>query len=180
MAVSASRIIIGLNYGTTYSSVSLATVAHNQHDINLNNDDEDVIGLGGIRDVLSWPGLAGTAAPKAPSVISYDTAEDKDRPHELDLGLKVLDVMADLDLICHLGCSHKPQEWTDSAISMTFRAITASGFSKNYFPRFNNIILVSEPEAAALFVIKSIQQVGDRLSLRVSFLVFKTEEGADA
>jgi hypothetical protein len=33
-----------------------------------------------------------------------------------------------------------------------------AGFSKQYFPRLNEIILVSEPEAAALSVLKSVQE----------------------
>lgn len=59
------------------------------------------------------------------------------------------------------------QEWSDSAKAKTFRAITRAGFNKKYFPNLNEIILANEPEAASLFVLKSIQQDEENTLLKV-------------
>lgn len=46
--------------------------------------------------------------------------------------------------------------WSEQAQNLTFRAITQAGFSSRYFKGFQGIYLASEPEAAALYTLKSL------------------------
>ncbi|EXJ65941.1 uncharacterized protein A1O5_10917 [Cladophialophora psammophila CBS 110553] len=152
-------------------------VGNNQHNINLNNDD-DAIGLG-IQDVLSgrdresqWGYEISERAIKI--IWTKLEHEEQDRPRELDLPLKALDGMANLDLSEIDGISglsaypakEPVQIVTDYRSRMTLSNMS-NCFNKRYLPKLNNIILVSEAEAAARFVIKSTQQVGDLLALRI-------------
>ena len=145
MAVPENRIIIGLDYGTTFSGglkqcpihasiltdtgVAYALVGRNQHDIDVNARAADRAGAN-IIDVTSW---TRGGAPKVPSIISYSPAEgreaqwgyetsntavemvwtkleleEQDRLEELDLVLKALDGMANLDLSRIVGSRGLP------------------------------------------------------------------------
>ncbi|KAH6663361.1 hypothetical protein B0J14DRAFT_609302 [Halenospora varia] len=44
-----------------------------------------------------------------------------------------------------------PAEWSYRAKNSTFRALTRAGFSKKNFPELQDMILISEPEAAAIY-----------------------------
>ncbi|ETI21666.1 hypothetical protein G647_08013 [Cladophialophora carrionii CBS 160.54] len=233
MALPENRLIIGLDYGTTHSGISYALVGRDQHRINANALHDDQRGAE-ILNVTSW---SRTNTPKVPSIISYSPAdgheaqwgaeisrtgiemiwtklqlEEQHRLDELDLLLKALDGMANLNLNAIVGnrglpsypakepvgivtdylsrlrahfvekeltgdhgtigvhLLHRtpvdivltcPIEWSDSAKAKTFQAITRAGFDKKYFPKLNEIILASEPEASVLFVLKSIQHEDD-------------------
>ncbi|OCT45382.1 Hsp70 family protein [Cladophialophora carrionii] len=218
MALPENRLIIGLDYGTTHSGISYALVGRDQDRINGNARHDDQPGTV-IHNVTSW---SRKNAPKVPSIISYSPAdaheaqwgteisrtgiemiwtklqlEEQHRLDELDLLLKALDGMANLNLNPIVGNRGLPSypakepvgivtdylsrlrahfvekeltvdivltcpiEWSDSAKAKTFQAITRAGFDKKYFPKLNEIILASEPEAAVLFVLKSIQHEDD-------------------
>ncbi|EXJ56124.1 hypothetical protein A1O7_09055 [Cladophialophora yegresii CBS 114405] len=249
MSLAGNRLIIGLDYGTTHSGISYALVGRDQHVINANASRNDQPGAN-IINVTSW---SRTNAPKIPSVISYAPAdgheaqwgaetsrtgiemiwtklqlEEQDRLDELDLLLKALDGMANLNLNAIVGsrglpsypakepvgivtdylsrlCAHFvdkeltgghgriglhllrrtpvdivltcPIEWSDSAKAQTFHAITRAGFDKKYFPRLNEIILASEPEAAVLFVLKSIQHEDDAAPVKVGDCIVHCDAG---
>lgn len=237
MAVPGDRIVIALDYGTTYTGIAFAVVRSNQQP-NVNAITRDAISGGSIIDVVSW---AKGGHPKVPSEIAYAPSaaynaqwgydigagvfklcrtklelEQQDRLEELDLILKALDGMKNLDidhivkskglpayptktptdiitdylsmvrehiitedLIPALGAVFErdpidlvltcPTIWSESAKNETFRAVTKAGFNNRYFKNLNKIVLVSEAEAAALFVLRSLQvedgeevvQVGD-------------------
>ena len=50
--------------------------------------------------------------------------------------------------------------WSDQAKDRTFRAISQAGFGKKPSPRLQDVILVSEPEAAALYTVKTLRAQG--------------------
>jgi len=47
--------------------------------------------------------------------------------------------------------------WSKEARNLTFRAAVEAGFSKRYFKGFRAAYLITEPEAAALYTIKTMQ-----------------------
>ena len=61
-----------------------------------------------------------------------------------------------------------PAEWPDSAINCSYRSMTQAGFDRSNFPTLENIFIVSEPEAAAQYVVKFLQQQQRAHNLRVN------------
>ena len=50
------------------------------------------------------------------------------------------------------------QRWSYEAKNSTFRAIRAAGFNENNFPLLRNYMLVTEPEAAAVYTAHYMRQ----------------------
>jgi hypothetical protein len=46
------------------------------------------------------------------------------------------------------------KSWSDEAKNLTFRALIKAGFSQRYFKNLKGTLLISEPEAAALYCAK--------------------------
>ena len=64
--------------------------------------------------------------------------------------------------------------WQDSSMNRSFQAVAQAGFNKSNFPTLRKIFMVSEPESAAFYIMKSLQdRVGDELRI-----VHKTLEPA--
>lgn len=56
-----------------------------------------------------------------------------------------------------------PAIWSNKAKNRTFQAISRAGFDKTNFPRLQDVFLVAEPEAAALYTIKTQFEIeGDK------------------
>jgi hypothetical protein len=50
------------------------------------------------------------------------------------------------------------QIWTEEARNRMYRAVISAGFTKQKFRSVRKVVLVSEPEAAALYNIKALTQ----------------------
>ncbi len=62
-------------------------------------------------------------------------------------------------------------------MNSTFRAMTNAGFNRESFPKLNEVILVTEPEAAAIYTARYVKEVltgTDRL--KVSSLIMNEEK----
>jgi hypothetical protein len=46
--------------------------------------------------------------------------------------------------------------WSDEARNLTFQAVNKAGFTSKYFRGLRDLIFITEPEAAALYSIKSL------------------------
>lgn len=60
------------------------------------------------------------------------------------------------------------QKWTYQARNATYHAIKGAGFNEQTFQKLNSIVMVSEPEAAALHVVKSMRDEYQQHFLKVS------------
>jgi len=60
-----------------------------------------------------------------------------------------------------------PQSWSDDAVNLTFRAISKAGFSKEHFKGLENTVLMSEPEAAALYSLRKRMEDERKAIIRV-------------
>ncbi|KAK4962668.1 hypothetical protein LTR10_000295 [Elasticomyces elasticus] len=49
-----------------------------------------------------------------------------------------------------------PVDWSYEATNATFQALRAAGFTRAYFPTLEDMILVSEPEAASYFTVRDL------------------------
>ncbi|KAE8452931.1 hypothetical protein EG329_013203 [Mollisiaceae sp. DMI_Dod_QoI] len=208
------RLVIAIDYGTTYTGVAFATPVGNRADL-----DE-------IEIIHDW-GLRMSNRDKIPSVISYslcgpeqeqqwgtDLSSDaiamvhtklqldvNEPSGELDLILQALDGMRNLDIqyiidskgvinyphegpeeivedylkniwrcvlnsIAHFTVAWRmaipvdivvtiPARWGFRAKNSTFRAIKGAGFDTTTFPQLRDLLLVSEPEAAAVYTARS-------------------------
>lgn len=58
--------------------------------------------------------------------------------------------------------------WSDLAKNRTFRAISKAGFDESNFKRLREVIMVSEPEAAALYTLKDLRTQDGEESINVS------------
>jgi hypothetical protein len=58
--------------------------------------------------------------------------------------------------------------WSDLAKNRTFRAISKAGFDESNFRRLRDVIMVSEPEAAALYTLKDLREQDGEESINVS------------
>jgi hypothetical protein len=59
------------------------------------------------------------------------------------------------------------QEWGYRAKNSTFRALTRAGFNKETFPQLRQILLVTEPEAAAIYTARFLKELNGADFLRV-------------
>ncbi|KAL5328743.1 hypothetical protein ACEPPN_002247 [Leptodophora sp. 'Broadleaf-Isolate-01'] len=62
-----------------------------------------------------------------------------------------------------------PAEWDYRAKNSIFRALTKAGLSRENFPLLDEMILVSEPEAAAIYTARYLKEVNGQYLLRVMF-----------
>jgi hypothetical protein len=60
------------------------------------------------------------------------------------------------------------QGWGYRAKNAMFRALTRAGFNKENFPELREMLLVSEPEAAAIYTARHLKEVNGADVLRVS------------
>ncbi|CAO2656251.1 Nn.00g050540.m01.CDS01 [Neocucurbitaria sp. VM-36] len=206
-----TRLVIGLDYGTTYTGVAYATPSGNRCVLNEITVKDD------------WGAQMGNH-DKVPSVISYSVPSEMMEQQwgsslspqavsmvhtklelgiqklqgELDMTLQVLDGMKDLDFSRMMTAngipaySHKspeeivtdylakvfeyldltvnnfneafrrhtatdivvtvPTDWSYMAMNSTFRALTKAGFNRANFPRLQEVLFITESEAAALYV----------------------------
>ncbi|KAI9773911.1 MAG: hypothetical protein M1840_006137 [Geoglossum simile] len=51
-----------------------------------------------------------------------------------------------------------PANWSYRAKNSTFRALTRAGFNKDTFPQLKDILLISEPEAAAIYTARYLRE----------------------
>lgn len=51
----------------------------------------------------------------------------------------------------------RSQNWSYEANNATFRALRSAGFNKENFPTLNDMILISEPEAASYYTVQHLQ-----------------------
>jgi molecular chaperone DnaK (HSP70) len=51
-----------------------------------------------------------------------------------------------------------PAVWSDKAKDRTFRAVAKAGFDETTFPCLRETIMVTEPEAAAIYVLKGVKE----------------------
>ncbi|CAI4217302.1 unnamed protein product [Parascedosporium putredinis] len=182
-APAADRLIVGVDFGTTFSGVAAVYTS--------TPDDIEII--------KSWPGGNGITSDKVPTEIAYDTPAKADlfldrsqklpfyvSPLETAAQLKrfdknVVDAVSDyltevykhtMDTLTRrygesfmastkvdfvLTC---PAVWSDAAKNTTLQAAERAGMGSK-----SEIQMISEPEAAAVYTLKAIQpnhlNVGD-------------------
>lgn len=54
--------------------------------------------------------------------------------------------------------SKKQQHWPYEALNSTYRAVTTAGFSRVNFPKLNDILFVTESEAAARYTVRHYKE----------------------
>lgn len=59
------------------------------------------------------------------------------------------------------------QGWSYQASNATFRALRQAGFNETMIPTLNDMILLTEPEAASHFTVRHLQQTNPKI-LKVS------------
>ncbi|KAH7342511.1 hypothetical protein BKA65DRAFT_504250 [Rhexocercosporidium sp. MPI-PUGE-AT-0058] len=223
--VQEQRLVVAIDYGTTYTGVAIATPTGNRAHLN----EIDV--------VEDWgPGMGNSK--KIPSVISYSLKTQKGEQQwgadlspqaiamvhtklqldvvepeaELDLVLQSLDGMWNLDFqyiksqegnpkytckgpeeIVEDYLSHVfaflleavstftvelrreipvdivatvPAEWGYRAKNSTFRALERAGFNRMTFPNLKDLLLVSEPKAAAIYTARYLKEANGGNFLR--------------
>ncbi|KAI9764968.1 MAG: hypothetical protein M1840_007890 [Geoglossum simile] len=216
MAAPVDRLIIALDYGTTFTGVAFHPVTGDQDHVNV---DE-------IRILDQWH---EDLSLKVPSAISFSPTvrwgfkvdpgasalvwtklelEQQERRDELWMILTALVGMNDLDyskivesaglpqyptkdpvdivaeylskvreyLVHTIQDEYSPEYlsttivdlvvtvpavWTDAAKDRTFHAIHKAGFTTKKFKKLRDIILVTEPEAAAVYTLRSLLQHAD-------------------
>ncbi|KAF2828907.1 hypothetical protein CC86DRAFT_199672 [Ophiobolus disseminans] len=208
-----TRLVIGIDFGTTYTGVAFAT------------PKGSVCPLNEITVIKEWD-EHHTNADKVPSVISYSNSKSHQQwgsycnfspgaltmvhkklelcPHplqgELDLVLQVLKDMKNLNfddmiedgLVPAHACKSPeeivtdyltkvflyldqkvekfkgsfriytttdlvvtvPTDWPYEAMNATYRAITKAGFNRFNFPRLNDVMFITESEAAARYTVR--------------------------
>jgi len=57
------------------------------------------------------------------------------------------------------------QNWSYRAKNATYRAVVDAGFNKEFFPRLDDFLFVTEPEAAAIYTARYLKE-----DQRVEFL----------
>jgi len=62
------------------------------------------------------------------------------------------------------------QEWGYRAKNSTFRALTRAGFNNDTFPQLRDMLLVSEPEAAAIYTAQFLKERNGARFFKVSAL----------
>ncbi|KAF2103534.1 hypothetical protein NA57DRAFT_53054 [Rhizodiscina lignyota] len=92
------RLIIGLDFGTTYSGVAYAFTTRPDQ----------------VYSVTEWPGAVGRTVPKAPTILKYDTDERKVPKHYLETLAKQFVISV-------------PAVWSDKAKDTTLRAARHAG-----------------------------------------------------
>ncbi|PVH79969.1 hypothetical protein DL98DRAFT_588754 [Cadophora sp. DSE1049] len=65
-----------------------------------------------------------------------------------------------------------PTEWGYRAKNLTFRALTNAGFNKDTFPLLGDVMLVSEPEAAAVYTARFLKEYYGADFLRENLLCY--------
>ncbi|KAL1598992.1 hypothetical protein SLS60_008138 [Paraconiothyrium brasiliense] len=60
-----------------------------------------------------------------------------------------------------------PAVWSDSAKHKTLEAVFKAGFNTTYFPHLRHTVTTTEPEAAAIYTIKSLRGTAQDAQLRV-------------
>lgn len=66
-----------------------------------------------------------------------------------------------------MRCTDDVQKWSYQATNLTFRAIQQAGFNEVNFPCLNQIIAISEPEAASHFAVRQFIEQDKNSDLRV-------------
>ncbi|OAL42715.1 Hsp70 family protein [Pyrenochaeta sp. DS3sAY3a] len=196
-----NRLVIGLDYGTTYTGVSYCETS----DTSLMENHIEV-----VRDWPSRHTKIGTRE-KVPSEIAYSsqgvqwgslippteprhmwTKLQLDRPQTGEaakvikeqqlaahsLKKRPVDIVTDFlahvkdHLIQNLDEAYRrqvwatlpitlvvtvPAIWSDSAKDRTLQAVRQAGFNTTQFPQLETVALVTEPEAAAIYTIKTLR-----------------------
>ncbi|KAI9776338.1 MAG: hypothetical protein M1839_000418 [Geoglossum umbratile] len=81
--------------------------------------------------------------------------------------LMPVDIVVTIPAVCHRialavkATKFHVQGWPYRAKNSTFRALTRAGFNKDTFPKLSEMLLVSEPEAAAIYTARYLKQVRD-------------------
>ncbi|KAH0558447.1 hypothetical protein GP486_004893 [Trichoglossum hirsutum] len=212
------RLVIAIDYGTTYTGVAIATPAGNQAD------------LSRIDPILFWGPQMGNH-DKIPSVISYSPASSEeeqqwgtslspeavamvhtkleldvhDTSEELESIVQALDGMSNLHFQKVKAAKGLPEYtwkgpeeivedyltkvfdylieavddfteelraeipvdivvtipvgWSYRAKNSTFRALTRAGFNKATFPKLAEMLLIPEPEAAAIYTARYLKEL---------------------
>lgn len=72
--------------------------------------------------------------------------------------------------ICHNQTTKMSQKWSYRAKNSTLRAIKKAGFNEQTFPNLTDIIMVTEPEAAAIYTARHLKEDKKTEFLKVSFV----------
>ncbi|KAF1969591.1 hypothetical protein BU23DRAFT_591586 [Bimuria novae-zelandiae CBS 107.79] len=215
LAVAGHRLVVGLDYGTTYTGVSFVETS------NTKGTEER------IQIIQNWPSahtMIGTKE-KVPSEIAYlhdgikwgglipphvqrnmwtklelDTPKQGEaeaiRQELAQLTLmgggnqkKPTEIVADYlsqvkdHLIKNLDDQYGsklwrtlpmtlvitvPAVWSDAAKHKTLEAVFKAGFNTTYFPHLRRTVTTTEPEAAAIYTIKSLRSTAQDTQLAVS------------
>ncbi|QDS73014.1 hypothetical protein FKW77_009110 [Venturia effusa] len=197
-----SRLVIGIDFGTTYTGVAYATPSNN------------VAILGDIAVVTYWGPQMGNSDKNAVAMITTKLELDIGTvSEELDILSSTLNGMKDLDFkyvkaaagmpafpckgpedivtdyLTHVfeylvqtvdSFSYEvrerfpvdivvtcPTDWSYPAINSTYRALTQAGFNKDQFARLNEVLLVTEPEAAAVYTARYLSDFHGQDFLKV-------------
>jgi hypothetical protein len=62
------------------------------------------------------------------------------------------------------------KSWSYKAKDSTLRAVRKAGFNEKTFPLLKDIIMVTEPEAAAVYTARYLQEESGQVFLKVSLL----------
>lgn len=184
MNAPSNRLIIGLDYGTTFTSVAYQFVTY----------EKERADIHASTIITNWPGKAHY---KVPSEISYSAAaehnhqwgfdihggsqrmvwtkmelDQQGRKQELKSILDALVGMKNLDLVREHVLKEPglqpamisdiitdlvvavPAMWSEEAKNLTFQAVNKAGFTKRYFRGLRDIVFMTAPEAAALYSIR--------------------------
>jgi hypothetical protein len=63
--------------------------------------------------------------------------------------------MQETESAANIAC----QEWSYRAKNSTFRALTRAGFNRRTFPELRDFLLVTEPEAAAVYTARQQKEL---------------------
>jgi hypothetical protein len=98
----------------------------------------------------------------------------QDYSEELRARISV-DIVITVPAVCHhialyVGAAKfHVQNWSYTAKNSTFRALTRAGFNKTTFPGLKDILLISEPEAAAIYTARYLREQDGADFLKVRF-----------
>jgi hypothetical protein len=62
------------------------------------------------------------------------------------------------------------KDWSYMARNSTYRAVTKAGFNKRTFPRLEDIMFITEPEAAAIYTARYFDELNEQF-LKVRGLI---------